>query len=178
MNNSSVALKQNMLGLESMTGGLENWRDWKWQKKNAITKIEVVEKIFNINFDDEQRKRMQKTIDRFPMSITPYYLSLVDPLDIWNDPIFKQAFPDERELNISKVDMEDPLSEEKDSPVEGITHRYPDRVLFHISNTCAMYCRHCTRKRKVGDRDSIPSREQIEAGLDYIRKTPQIRDVL
>ncbi len=178
MNNSSTALKQNMFGLESMTGGLENWRDWKWQKKNAITNIEVVERIFNIEFDKEKRKRMQQTIDRFPMSITPYYLSLVDPLDIWNDPIFKQAFPDERELYISKVDMEDPLSEEKDSPVEGITHRYPDRVLFHISNTCAMYCRHCTRKRKVGDRDSIPSREQIEAGLDYIRKTPQIRDVL
>jgi len=74
--------------------------------------------------------------------------------------------------------MKDPLSEDDDSPVPGITHRYPDRVLFHISNVCAMYCRHCTRKRKVGDVDSIPGREEINNGLEYIRNNPVIRDVL
>ena len=74
--------------------------------------------------------------------------------------------------------MADPLAEDDDSPVPGITHRYPDRVLFHISNVCAMYCRHCTRKRKVGDVDSIPDREQMQQGLEYIRNTPSIRDVL
>jgi lysine 2,3-aminomutase len=74
--------------------------------------------------------------------------------------------------------MTDPLAEDRDSPVEGITHRYPDRVLFHISNTCAMYCRHCTRKRKVGDVDSIPNRTQIQKGIDYIANTPVVRDVL
>ncbi|HSH14239.1 MAG TPA: lysine 2,3-aminomutase, partial [Desulfurivibrionaceae bacterium] len=71
-----------------------------------------------------------------------------------------------------------PLSEDKDSPVIGITHRYPDRVLFHVSNLCSMYCRHCTRKRKVGDADAIPGRQDLLAGLDYIRNTPVIRDVL
>ena len=77
-----------------------------------------------------------------------------------------------------KSDFEDPLSEETDSPLEGITHRYPDRVLFHVSNICSMYCRHCTRKRKAGDVDSIPSKEKLLKGIEYIRKTPQIRDVL
>ncbi len=74
--------------------------------------------------------------------------------------------------------MKDPLHEDKDSPTKGITHRYPDRVLFLVSNCCAMYCRHCTRKRRVGDPDYIPSREQILAGIYYIRKNRQIRDVL
>ena len=78
----------------------------------------------------------------------------------------------------SDYDMEDPLHEEKDSPVQGITHRYPDRVLFHVSNVCAMYCRHCTRKRKVGDIDSIPIKDDITKGIEYIRSTPVIRDVL
>ena len=95
-----------------------------------------------------------------------------------NDPIFKQAFPNPAELVISKYDMKDPLHEDKDSPTKGITHRYPDRVLFLISNRCAMYCRHCTRKRKVGDPEHIPSKEQIIAGLDYIRNHSEVRDVL
>ena len=77
-----------------------------------------------------------------------------------------------------KCDMSDPLHEDEDSPVPGITHRYPDRVLLLVSNTCAMYCRHCTRKRRVGDVDSIPDRQQIMAGIEYIKANPQIRDVL
>ncbi|MDD2559970.1 MAG: lysine 2,3-aminomutase, partial [Bacteroidales bacterium] len=95
-----------------------------------------------------------------------------------NDPVYKQAFLDNRELIVTASEMGDPLSEDHDSPVPGITHRYPDRVLFLVSNVCAMYCRHCTRKRKVGDVDSIPGREQIKEGIEYIRNTPQVRDVL
>src|SRR5210317_1898828 len=82
------------------------------------------------------------------------------------------------ELITLKSELSDPLSEDRDSPVPGLTHRYPDRVLFHVSNVCSMYCRHCTRKRKVGDIDLIPDQNQIREGLDYIRKTPVIRDVL
>ncbi|MDA3808821.1 MAG: lysine 2,3-aminomutase, partial [Spirochaetaceae bacterium] len=111
-------------------------------------------------------------------SVTPYYLSLVDVDDYENDPIFKQAFPDERELYVSDCDMLDPLHEDADSPVPGLTHRYPDRVLLYVSHTCSMYCRHCTRKRKVGDSDSIPSRQIISKGVDYIRSHPEVRDVL
>jgi lysine 2,3-aminomutase len=112
------------------------------------------------------------------MSITPYYLSLIDRENLENDPVFKQSFPSALEMNISQHDMPDPLHEDEDSPVPGITHRYPDRVLFLVSNMCAMYCRHCTRKRRVGDVDHIPDRDRLRAGIDYIRRTPQIRDVL
>ena len=89
-----------------------------------------------------------------------------------------QSFPSPSELIISKHDMLDPLHEDEDSPVPSIIHRYPDRVLFLVSNTCAMYCRHCTRKRRVGDLDSIPHRNEISEGLDYIRQNPKVRDVL
>jgi lysine 2,3-aminomutase len=154
------------------------WKDWRWQLRNSIYRIETVEKILGIEFDKEERENIREITKTFPMSITPYYLSLVDGENYKNDPIFKQAFPDIREANISKCDMEDPLHEDKDSPVEGITHRYPDRVLFHVSNTCSMYCRHCTRKRKVGDSDYIPSKEVILKGVEYIKEHTEVRDVL
>lgn len=154
------------------------WRDWKWQIKNAITNVDAVEKVLDVTFEEEERARIQQTIDKFPMSITPYYLSLVRKTDYKNDPVFKQAFPDVRELHVTNNDMVDPLHEDKDSPVKGITHRYPDRVLFLVSNCCAMYCRHCTRKRKVGDVDSIPTKKELLKGIEYIKNTPQVRDVL
>ncbi len=154
------------------------WTDWKWQLKNSITSVEMVEKLLNIQLDTEERRNVELTLKKFPLRITPYYLSLINRDDFHNDPVFRQAFPDPQELEIEKCDMADPLAEEDDSPVPGITHRYPDRVLFHVSNVCAMYCRHCTRKRKVGDIDSIPDRSQLQQGLEYIRNTPSIRDVL
>ncbi len=131
-----------------------------------------------ITFSKKERKQLQKTVEKFPINITPYYASLIDRENYSNDPIFKQAFPNPLELEISRHDMKDPLHEEKDSPVEGLTHRYPDRVLFLISNRCAMYCRHCTRKRKVGDPDYVPSKGQIQAGLNYIKNHKEVRDVL
>ena len=157
---------------------LLKWQDWKWQLKNSITTIEGVEEILNVKFSDKKRQEISTTISKFPLSVTPYYLSLVDPDDYENDPIFKQAFPDVRELNVTDCDMEDPLHEDADSPVPGLTHRYPDRVLLYVSQVCSMYCRHCTRKRKVGDVDNIPSRDVILKGVDYIRNHPEVRDVL
>lgn len=157
---------------------LSKWTDWRWQLKHSITKIETFEKLLGINFDENERRKIALTIKKFPLSITPYYLSLIDRSNFRNDPVFRQAFPDPQELVIEKCDMADPLAEERDSPAPGITHRYPDRVLFHISNVCGMYCRHCTRKRKVGDINSILEPEQIRLGLDYIRATPEVRDVL
>lgn len=154
------------------------WADWKWQLKHRISTVDQVEKILDIHFDDEARKGLDETLDKFPMSITPYYLSLVDALDYENDPVFKQAFPRVRELEISNCDIEDPLNEEGDSPVHGITHRYPDRVLFHVSNVCAMYCRHCTRKRKVGDSDYNPVKDDYEGAFRYIEEHKEVRDVL
>lgn len=157
---------------------IKQWRDWKWQIQHCIKDIDSFEKLLGITLNNETRESFFKTIQKFPMAITPYYLSLINTDDIYNDPIFKQAFPSPLELDINDCDMADPLHEDKDSPVEGITHRYPDRVLMLVSNMCSMYCRHCTRKRQVGDTDSIPNKEQIEKGLDYIRNNTKIRDVL
>ncbi len=156
----------------------DRWKDWKWQRRNLITEVETVERMLDIEFDEIEKKKIQETIEKFPMAITPYYLSLINPDNYKEDPVFKQAFPDPEELSISACDMKDPLSEDSDSPVKGITHRYPDRVLFHVSNVCAMYCRHCTRKRKVGDQDSIPSKEELISGIEYIKNHTEVRDVL
>jgi len=154
------------------------WTDWHWQLKHSVTRVETFEKLLDIRLEPLERRKVELTLKKFPLSVTPYYLSLIDRDDYQNDPIFRQAFPSPEERKVERVDMVDPLAEEQDSPVPGITHRYPDRVLFHVSNVCAMYCRHCTRKRKVGEIDSIPDREQLNQGLDYIRQTPEIRDVL
>lgn len=157
---------------------LSKWYDWKWQVKNTIRRIETVETILGITFPEKKREAIQETLSKFPMAISPYYLSLVDTNDYENDAIFKQCFPSVEELNVSSCDMQDPLHEDADSPAPCITHRYPDRILFHVSNICGMYCRHCTRKRKVGDLDSIPSKEALLEGINYIKNTPTVRDVL
>jgi lysine 2,3-aminomutase len=156
----------------------EYWKDWRWQVRHAITDLDLFQQLLGIRFSAGERRQLEETIAKFPFRITPYYLSLIDVNDYQNDPIFRQAFPSPEELIVENYELADPLAEDKDSPCDCITHRYPDRVLFLVSNTCAMYCRHCTRKRKVGDIDSIPDRRQILEGIEYIRNNPQIRDVL
>ncbi|MDA3844292.1 MAG: lysine 2,3-aminomutase [Candidatus Kapabacteria bacterium] len=157
---------------------ISKWKDWNWQMKHAVKDIKTLEKLLGIKYTDEQKSELAKTLEKFPMSITPYYLSLIDSDDFLNDPIYLQSVPLSSELIMDAEDMRDPLHEDSDSPVPTITHRYPDRVLFQISNICSMYCRFCTRKRKVGDSDYIPIRGIIKDGINYIRKTPAIRDVL
>ncbi|MBD3419022.1 MAG: lysine 2,3-aminomutase [Chitinivibrionales bacterium] len=155
-----------------------NWKDWKWHLQHSVKSIDTFQKLTGIEFDLKQRVHYEQVLNQFPLSITPYYLSLIDETNYRQDPVFIQSFPNIAELTVKKWDIQDPLAEDKDSPVPGITHRYPDRVLFHVSNICSMYCRHCTRKRKVGDHDFIPDKGEIEKGIDYIRKTPTVRDVL
>ncbi len=157
---------------------LSNWKDWKWQLKHAIRSLEKFEYLTGIKFDEQERIKLKAVFDKFPLSITPYYLSLINTDNFRSDPVFKQSFGRVEELITLESEHRDPLSEDEDSPVRGITHRYPDRVLFHVSNICSIYCRHCTRKRKVGDIDFIPSKEQLSEGIEYIRRTPQVRDVL
>ena len=170
---------QQEIGQQIEAGSTQsNWRDWRWQEKHRVRTLPALEQLLGIELGDETRRDLEKTVDKFPFSITPYYLSLINADDLENDPVFRQAVPSVHELTLSQADMADPLHEDADSPVPGITHRYPDRVLFLVSNVCAMYCRHCTRKRRVGDVDNIPDRATILAGIAYIRDTPQIRDVL
>lgn len=157
---------------------VEKWQDWKWQIRHCITTIEQLESIAGLELTGKELDQLEKTIEKFPLSVTPYYLSLIDNSDFRNDPVYLQAIPRPCELIKAPYDMIDPLSEDKDSPAPYLTHRYPDRVLLHVSNLCSMYCRHCTRKRKVGDRDSIPSFEQLQPAIQYIREHEEIRDVL
>ncbi len=170
--------QQEVFGRIDKDARPSRWQDWKWQIRHSIRDIETFEKLFCIQFSDEERQELDKTVGRFPVSITPYYASLIDTDEIENDPIFKQSFPNRWELEMNPCELADPLAEDKDSPAPGITHRYPDRVLFLVSNTCSMYCRHCTRKRRVGDRDFIPDRETILEGIEYIQNHPEVRDVL
>ncbi|MDD2480177.1 MAG: 4Fe-4S cluster-binding domain-containing protein, partial [Victivallaceae bacterium] len=173
-----ISKKQQKM-FEKIDGVAESgWTDWKWQIKHCIKDLKTFESLLGVQLPEDIRKQFETIAEKFPMSITPYYLSLIDTNNLEHDPIFKQSFPVINELYVEQDDMSDPLDEDEDSPVPGITHRYPDRVLFLVSNTCSMYCRHCTRKRRVGDQDSIPSRKEISKGIEYIKNHPQIRDVL
>ena len=151
------------------------WTDWKWQVKNRITDVETLKRVINIT--EKEEEEIGEVLKTFRMGITPYYASLMDPDDL-NCPIRKQAVPTIMETHESVADMEDPLSEDEDSPVSGITHRYPDRVLFLITDQCSMYCRHCTRRRFAGQQDAGIPMEKIERGIEYIRNTKDVRDVL
>ncbi|MFC1962358.1 lysine 2,3-aminomutase, partial [Chloroflexota bacterium] len=157
---------------------LEQWNNWRWQIRHTVKDITTLERLLGIQFGAEKIRQLEQTLECFHMRITPYYLSLINAENYENDPIFLQSVPSVAELNLEQYDMSDPLEEDKDNPASCITHRYPDRVLFHISNLCAMYCRHCTRKRKVGDTDQILTRDDLKEGIDYIRNTPVVRDVL
>lgn len=153
----------------------EQWNDWKWQVKNRIETFEELNKYFT--FDADEAEGIKKALAKFRMAITPYYLSLIDPNDPF-DPIRRQAIPQGAECNIAPADLNDPLHEDEDSPAPGLTHRYPDRVLFLITDMCSMYCRHCTRRRFAGQKDDESPSQRIEKCLEYIERTPQVRDVL
>lgn len=151
------------------------WQDWRWQVKNRITSVAELKKHFEIS--DDEAKDIDTVLTKFRMAITPYYLTLIDPKNP-DCPIRKQAIPGISEMNIGKFDLLDPLDEDVDSPVPGLTHRYPDRVLFLITDMCSMYCRHCTRRRFAGQKDMQSPKERIDRGIEYIASNPKIRDVL
>lgn len=153
----------------------DEWQDWRWQLSNRIMSLEQLEQI--INLTDQEREGIKHSLKFLRMAITPYYASLMDPDDP-NCPIRKQAVPTSRELHMSDGEMVDPLHEDVDSPVKGLTHRYPDRVLFLVTDQCAMYCRHCTRRRFAGETDAPLAQQYIEAAIDYIKQNKKVRDVL
>ncbi len=153
----------------------KQWNDWHWQVKNRIETVDQLKKY--IDLTEEEEDNIRTSLNLLRMSITPYYLSLIDNNNP-NCPIRQQAVPSKKELYKSPSDLDDPLDEDEDSPVPGLTHRYPDRVLFLITDMCSMYCRHCTRRRFAGHTDAGSSTAQIDACIDYIARTPQVRDVL
>lgn len=153
----------------------EEWNNWHWQVRNRIETLEQLKR--HIALTREEEDGVKESLKTLRMAITPYYLSLIDPDDP-NCPVRRQAIPTGHETHISPADLLDPLHEDEDSPVPGLTHRYPDRVLMLITDMCSMYCRHCTRRRFAGHQDAELPRDRVEKAIDYIARTPQVRDVL
>ena len=154
---------------------MESWRDWQWQMRNRISSAAELGRVVSIT--PREQRTIERALDRFRFAIPPYYASLIDPDDP-ECPIRLQSVPGEGELLLGNFDIEDPLNEEGDAVAPGMTHRYPDRVLWVVMDECAMLCRHCTRKRKVGERLGGIAEDALEAGIRYLREHPEVRDVL
>ncbi len=152
----------------------EKWNDWRWQLSNRLNTVEELLNVIDVN-DSEKEALRAKNL--FRVDVTPYFASLIRPEDP-NDPVRRQVVPTAAELAPFTSMMEDSLAEDRHSPVPGLVHRYPDRVLMLVTTQCATYCRYCTRSRIVGDPSATFSRKDFDAQIDYLQKTPQVRDVL
>jgi len=153
----------------------EQWNDWTWQVRNRVETLDQLKALMTLT--EEEEEGVKKSLATLRMAITPYYMSLIDPNNP-NCPVRKQAIPTGAEVHQAEADLLDPLHEDEDSPTPGLTHRYPDRVLFLITDMCSMYCRHCTRRRFAGQKDAETPSERIQKAIDYIAATPQVRDVV
>lgn len=152
-----------------------DWEDWHWQIKNRVCSKDVLSEI--IKLTPEEERGIDKAKGRLAMAITPYWASLIDPEDP-NCPFRRQAVPVAAESMISPHEMTDPCAEDRDSPAPHLVHRYPDRVLLLATEHCAMYCRHCTRRRLVGDHRENNSSASFDAAIEYIKSNRKVRDVL
>lgn len=152
-----------------------DWEDWRWQIRNRIRTREEISRVIKLTAKEE--KGIDGSGTKLTMSIPPYFASLIDADDT-RCPIRLQSVPQADELKVAPEEMRDPCGEDKNSPVHGLVHRYPDRVLFLVNEMCAMYCRYCTRSRMVGDGNRTLSTATYEKAFDYIRSNKKIRDVL
>ncbi len=152
----------------------EKWNDWRWQLSHRLNTVEDFEKILILT---ETERKALSSQNLFRVDVTPYFVSLIDPDDP-DDPIRKQIIPQAEEISPFTGMMEDSLAEDRHSPVPGLVHRYPDRVLMLVTTQCATYCRYCTRSRIVGDPNATFSRTDFDMQIEYLKNTPQVRDVL
>jgi lysine 2,3-aminomutase len=152
----------------------DQWNNWRWQLSHRLNRAEELERVFPLS---ESERTALAAGDLFRVEVTPYFASLIRPEDP-ADPVRRQVIPSAAELLPFTAMMEDSLAEDRHSPVPGLVHRYPDRVLMLVTTQCASYCRYCTRSRIVGDPSEQFSSAEYEEMLEYIRTTPQIRDVL
>lgn len=153
----------------------KQWLDWKWQLRNRIVSIEQLENYLELSTEEYEGCKLTK--NKLALAITPHFFNLIDPNDP-ADPLRRQVVPRVNELRIAPEERLDPLNEEADKAVDGIVHRYPDRVLFLITDRCAAYCRYCTRSRMVSNAQDYNFHPELESGLNYIRAHSEIRDVL
>ena len=152
-----------------------NWDDWKWQLKNRLTQKAQISKYLKLS--EEESLGLDIAGDKLLVSITPHFFNLIDPDDP-NCPIRKQVIPTKEEGVVLSYENEDPVGEEQSMAIPGLVHRYPDRVLFLVTDRCGSYCRYCTRSRLVSNAQGYGFRPNIDQCLNYIRKHTEIRDVL
>ncbi|MGI1658755.1 MAG: glutamate 2,3-aminomutase [Desulfitobacterium sp.] len=160
--------------LEQFDANLDHWQDWRWQLKNRIQSPETLSTLLPLTI--KQIHEISEVGKAYRWAVSPYYLSLIDKDDPL-DPIRLQSLPSIQEIRDLSGE-EDPMGEEFTSPAPCITRRYPDRLIINVTNLCAMYCRHCQRRRNIGETDLHETRANLEAALDYVRTNPEIRDVL
>lgn len=153
----------------------KEWNDWRWQSRHRIRSLADMEAMLRLS--DGERDALSRGGMMLPVGISPYYMSLLDPEDA-EQPLRKTVVPNSAEFVRTAGEADDPLGEDSHSPVPGLVHRYPDRVLLLALDFCSTYCRYCTRSRVVGHGEIAPNEARLEAAFDYLRKTPQIRDVL
>jgi len=163
--------KEKIMGILGATE--KDWDNWEWQMQNRISDAKTLARVLNI--DEEVQKKIEEIGKKYRWSISPYYLSLIDPSEQW-DPIKLQSVPSAMEL--MGEGTPDPMGEEFTSPASSITRRYPDRLIIKVTNQCGMYCRHCQRRRGIGEVDKPTPVEELKEAIAYVRNNPEIRDVL
>ena len=151
------------------------WNDWHWQARNRLRTLSQLEQVLVLSA--EERAALSEGGAMLPVSITPYYMSLISR-DDQSQPLRRTVIPTSAEFLRGPGEADDPLGEDGDSPVPGLVHRYPDRALLLVTDFCSSYCRYCTRSRMVGHGSIAPAEARLELAFDYIRSTPTIRDVL
>ena len=152
-----------------------NWNDWRWQMQNRLTKKDQMEEFISISDDESAGLSIAK--DKLMVSVTPHFFNLIDPVDL-NCPIRKQVIPSKSEGIIQSQEDTDPVGEESSMVTPGLVHRYPDRVLFLVTDRCGSYCRYCTRSRLVSNAQGYGFHPNFENCLAYIKSNTSIRDVL
>ena len=153
----------------------KEWNDWQWQIRNRVRHLDQLERMLSLS--EAERAAIEQIQSKLPVGITPYFMSLLSKDDPC-DPLRRTVVPTMAEFTTAPGEADDPLGEEDQSPVPGLVHRYPDRVLLLVLDFCSTYCRYCTRSRVVGHGAIYPSRSRLERAIDYIRSTPTVRDVL
>jgi len=151
------------------------WRDWRWQSRNMVRSLAELEA--KVPLTDDERRGCLDTAGIFRLGISPYYLSLIDPLHP-NCPVRQQAIPVAAEARIREGELRDPLGEDHHRPVRGIVHKYPDRVLFLALDRCSTYCRHCTRRRITSGGEGDFNKDELKLAVDYVAAHHEVRDVL
>jgi lysine 2,3-aminomutase len=154
----------------------DDWNDWRWQLKNRVTRLEQLERLLP-TMTAEERAGATLAKSKLAMAVPPYYFSLIDP-DDEHCPVRRQVIPRLEETTTAPWELADPCGEDAHSPVPGLVHRYPDRVLFLVTDRCAAYCRYCTRSRLVSNASGYDFHPEFDRQIDYVARHPEIRDVL